>query len=59
MAAVTIFFGMAILPTIESIFRLLPFKSLTASQVIVQHLTLWIGFVGAILASEKKINYFA
>ena len=54
MAAVTIFIGMAILPTIESIFRLLPFKSLTASQVIVQHLTLWIGFVGAILASEKN-----
>ena len=38
--AIAVFIGMAILPATETIFRFLPFKSLTASQVIVQHLVM-------------------
>ena len=45
---------MAFIPFLETLSRILPFNNITASQVIVQHLTLWIGFVGAIIASNQN-----
>ncbi|MAJ33919.1 MAG: hypothetical protein CMF95_05210, partial [Candidatus Marinimicrobia bacterium] len=45
---------MAVIPFLETLSRILPFNNITASQVIVQHLTLWIGFVGAIIASNQN-----
>ena len=45
---------MALFPFLESLSRIFHFKTITASQVIVQHLTLWIGFSGAILASADN-----
>ena len=32
----------------------LSINSIPASQILVQHLTLWIGFVGAVLAKTKQ-----
>ena len=52
--AILIFLSMTLLPAIETLTRFFNFNSIPASQVIVQHLTLWIGFVGAILASKKN-----
>ena len=45
---------MALIPFLETLSRILPFNNITASQVIVQHLTLWIGFTGAIIASGQN-----
>lgn len=49
-----IFFCMAFLPALEIITRLLKIPGVPASPVLVQHLTLWIGFVGAILATRQN-----
>ena len=49
-----IFLSMAVLPFIESITRLFKINSIPASQILVQHFTLWIGFLGAVLAAEKN-----
>ena len=45
---------MALLPFLELFTRLFGILSVPASQVIVQHLTLWIGFSGAILATRQN-----
>ena len=52
--AIGVFTIMALLPFLESFTRLIGILSLPASQVIVQHLTLWIGFIGAILATRQN-----
>ena len=52
--SIFIFFLMTLLPFLENLTRYLPFNGVTASQIIVQHLTLWIGFVGAVLASSEN-----
>ena len=52
--AIGIFTIMALLPFLESFTRLFGILSVPASQVIVQHLTLWIGFIGAILATRQN-----
>ena len=44
---------MAVLPVMEVIARELFATSITGSIVTVQHLTLWIGFTGAMLASRE------
>ena len=52
--AVIIFIAMAVLPFIEIIARLFSTNFIPSSMVIVQHMTLWIGFIGAIIASRKN-----
>ena len=52
--ALVIFSAMALLPLIESTARIFSILSIPASQVIVQHFTLWIGFLGAILAARQN-----
>ena len=47
--AVIIFIAMAVLPFIEIIARLFSTNFIPSSMVIVQHMTLWIGFIGAII----------
>jgi len=45
---------MALLPFIEAFTRIFGLLSIPASQVIVQHLTLWIGLIGAIFATRRN-----
>ena len=45
---------MVLLPFAEVFTRIFGILSIPASQVIVQHLTLWIGFIGAVLATRKN-----
>ena len=52
--AICIFTIMALLPSLETITRIFGILSVPASQVLVQHLTLWIGFIGAILATRQN-----
>ncbi len=51
---VGVFLSMTILPFIESITRLFNLNSIPASQILVQHFTLWIGFLGAVIAASKN-----
>ncbi len=52
--ALTIFFALTFLPALETISRLFNRMGIPASPVIVQHLTLWIGFLGAVLATRQN-----
>ena len=52
--AIVILFVMTMLPFLASITRVLNISSIPASQVLVQHCTLWIGFLGAVLAARKN-----
>ena len=52
--AIVIFSAMTILPFFESFSRFLNINSVPASQILVQHFTLWIGFLGAILAARQN-----
>ena len=52
--AIVILFVMTMLPFLASITRVLNKSSIPASQVLVQHCTLWIGFLGAVLAARKN-----
>ena len=45
---------MVLLPFTEVFTRIFGMLSIPASQVIVQHLTLWIGFIGAVLATRQN-----
>ena len=45
---------LVVLPSIEVIARIFKGTGVIASSVIVQHLTLWIGFSGAIIAARKN-----
>ena len=45
---------LVILPSIEVVARIFKGTGVIASSVIVQHLTLWIGFSGAIIAARKN-----
>ena len=45
---------MTILPALETVTRIFNTNSIPASQVLVQHFTLWIGFIGAVLAARKN-----
>ncbi|OGF44694.1 MAG: hypothetical protein A2452_07840 [Candidatus Firestonebacteria bacterium RIFOXYC2_FULL_39_67] len=47
-------FAMALIPVIEMVFRRLLNTGIGGSIVYVQHLTLWVGFVGAIIATRDK-----
>jgi tripartite ATP-independent transporter DctM subunit len=45
---------MTLLPVIESFNRFFNLNNIPASQILVQHLTLWIGFFGAVLATRDN-----
>lgn len=49
-----IFSGMILLPFLETISRIFKLNNIPASQVLVQHFTLWIAFLGAILATREN-----
>ena len=49
---IIVLLGMVFLPFIETFTRLLNLPNIPASQVLVQHLTLWIAFLGAIIATR-------
>jgi len=52
--ALSVFFLLAFLPAFETVSRLFGTSGVPASPVLVQHLTLWIGFVGAVLAARQN-----
>ena len=52
--AIFIFSAMTILPFFESFSRLFNINSIPASQILVQHFTLWIGLLGGILAARQN-----
>jgi len=47
-------FFLVLLPSIEVIARIFGGTAITASSVLVQHLTLWIGFAGAVIAARTN-----
>jgi tripartite ATP-independent transporter DctM subunit len=49
-----LFFILISFPIFQIISRYIDFFSIPASQEIVQHMTLWIGFVGAIIAARSN-----
>lgn len=52
--AFVIFASMTLLPFIETVARIFNTNGIPASQVLVQHFTLWIGFLGAALAARQN-----
>jgi len=52
--AFVIFAAMTLLPVLETGARLFNTNGIPASQVLVQHFTLWIGFLGAVLATRQN-----
>ncbi len=52
--AITVFFLLAFIPTFEMCARSFGAAGIPASPVLVQHLTLWIGFIGAVLATRQN-----
>lgn len=46
--------AMAFLPCIEAVTRALSIQGVPGSTVIVQHMTLWIGFLGAVIAAREN-----
>ena len=52
--ALTVFFLLAFLPAFETLSRLFGRSGVPASAILVQHMTLWIGFVGAVLATRQN-----
>jgi len=52
--AFVIFAAMTLLPALETGARIFNTNSIPASQVLVQHFTLWIGFLGAVLATRQN-----
>ncbi len=52
--ALTVFAALTFLPAIETISRIFGTIGIPASPVLVQHLTLWIGFIGAVLAARQN-----
>lgn len=49
-----VFIALVLLPALEVITRLFGTTGVVASQVLVQHLTLWIGFGGAVIAARRN-----
>ena len=49
-----VFIALVLLPTIEVITRIFGTTGVVASPVLVQHLTLWIGFLGAVVAARRN-----
>jgi len=53
-AVVVIILAMILLPTLESIVRRFTGNGIPGSAVYTQHLTLWVGFIGALLATAAE-----
>jgi len=51
-AVVLVLLGMVALPVISALWRRATGQSLVSATVLVQHLTLWVGFLGALLATR-------
>ena len=49
-----VFSFLAIFPAVEIITRILGRPGIPASPILVQHMTLWIGFIGAVLATRQN-----
>ena len=49
-----VFIALVLLPAIEVLTRLFGTTGVVASPVLVQHLTLWIGFLGAMVAARRN-----
>ncbi len=49
-----VFIALVLLPALEVITRLFGTTGVVASPVLVQHLTLWIGFSGAVIAARRN-----
>ena len=49
-----VFIALVLLPALEVITRLFGTTGVVASPVLVQHLTLWIGFAGAVIAARQN-----
>jgi len=52
--ALAVFFTMVFIPFIETLSRIFHLTGIPAASVLVQHLTLWIGFIGAVLAAQQN-----
>jgi len=52
--ALVMFLLMSLFPVIETIARIFGENIIASSQAIVQHCTLWIGFLGAVLAARRN-----
>ncbi len=52
--ALAVYFAMVFIPVIEIISRFTHISGIPAASVLVQHLTLWIGFIGAVLAAQQN-----
>ena len=50
----TVSFFLVLLPSVEVVARIFGGTAITASSVLVQHLTLWIGFAGAVIAARRN-----
>ena len=50
----SLFFILITFPIFQILSRYINFFSIPASQEIVQHMTLWIGFVGAVIAARSN-----
>ena len=49
-----VFSILTIFPAVEIFTRLLGRPGIPASPILVQHMTLWIGFIGAVLATRQN-----
>ena len=49
-----VFISLVLLPAVEVIARFFGTTGVIASSVLVQHLTLWIGFAGAVIAARRN-----
>ena len=49
-----VFITLVMLPGIEVISRIFNSTGIVASSVLVQHLTLWVGFLGAVIATRRN-----
>ena len=52
--ALLVFFTITFLPAFETFLRAVQLPGIPSSAIIVQHLTLWIGFIGAVLATRQN-----
>ena len=52
--AICALLAMALLPCVEAVNRIFGLQGIPGSSVIVQHMTLWIGFLGAVIAAREN-----
>ncbi len=48
-----VFLGLVLIPFTETITRMMGLAIIPSAPVLVQHLTLWIGFIGAVIATRQ------